>query len=104
MTMLGEQALRMLNFGSVSYNCMLLADGKIDAVVHTDATIFNITAAMPILEAAGCVVSGFTEKYPDLSREKIPFIAASNPVLLAASRSILRRFGEGWTNSLGQSF
>lgn len=83
MTTLGEQALRMLNFGSITYNCMLLADGKIDAVVHTDATIFNITAAIPILEEAGCVISGFDGGHPDLSGETIPFIASSNAELLA---------------------
>lgn len=83
MSMLSDQSLRMLNFGSITYNCMLLADGKIDAVVHTDATIFNITAAVPILEAAGCVVSGFDENHIDFSKEQVPFIAASNPRLLA---------------------
>jgi fructose-1,6-bisphosphatase/inositol monophosphatase family enzyme len=83
MTMLSDQSLRMLNFGSVTYNGMLLADGKVDAVVHTDATIFSIMPIIPILEAAGCVVSGFAEDWPDLSREQIPFIAASNPELLA---------------------
>jgi fructose-1,6-bisphosphatase/inositol monophosphatase family enzyme len=83
MNMLSDQSQRMLNFGSMTYNCMLLADGKIDAIVHTDATIFNITAAMPILEEAGCVVAGFETERPDLSQEKIPFIAASNPQLLA---------------------
>lgn len=83
MSMLGDQSLRMLNFGSITYNCMLLADGKIDAVVHTDATIFNITAAVPILKAAGCVVSGFDEDHLDFSKEQVPFIAASNPKLLA---------------------
>lgn len=82
MTMLSDQSLRMLNFGSITYNCMLLAEGKIDAVVHTDATIFNITPAIPILEEAGCVVSGFEGTPPDLSRKKIPFIAASNAALL----------------------
>jgi fructose-1,6-bisphosphatase/inositol monophosphatase family enzyme len=83
MSLLSDEALRMLNFGSITYNCMLLADGKIDAVVHTDATIFNITAAVPILEAAGCVVSGFNTDGIDFSNEQIPFIAASNPKLLA---------------------
>ncbi|HVO28660.1 MAG TPA: inositol monophosphatase [Candidatus Paceibacterota bacterium] len=82
MTMLGDRSLRMLNFGSIIYNCMLLADGKIDAVVHTDATTFNITPVIPILGEAGCLVSGFREDRPDLSRPQIPFIAASNAELL----------------------
>lgn len=83
MAMLSDKSLRMLNFGSITYNCMLLADGKIDAVVHTDATIFNVTAAVPILESAGCVISGFDKNNLDFSQEQIPFIAASNPKLLA---------------------
>lgn len=95
MTMLGEQSLRMLNFGSILYNCILLIDGKIDAVVHTDATIFNITPAIPILKAAGCLISGFTEDAPDLSREQIPFIATYNPELLAdIKRQILPIWGK----------
>jgi myo-inositol-1(or 4)-monophosphatase len=83
MTLLSNLSLRMLNFGSITYNCMLLADGKIDAVVHTDATIFNIMAAIPVLEEAGCVVSGFDGDVLDFSGEHIPFIAASNAKLLA---------------------
>ena len=95
MTMLGERAQRMLNFGSMTYSCQLLADGKIDAVVHTDATIFNIAAALPIIEEAGCVISGFGEDGPNLSHEPIPFIAASNPVLLKDIRKHILPVWEG---------
>ena len=85
-SMIGEirmHSMNMVNTGSMMYNCLLLAEGKVDAVIHTDATIFNVAAVIPILEEAGCVVSGFEEKIPDLSRDFIPFIAASNPALLA---------------------
>lgn len=82
MMLLGDQALRVLNFGVMTYNCILLADGKVDAVVHTDASLFNFTAAMLILEEAGCVVTDFHGKPIDLSQKEIPVIATSNQALL----------------------
>ncbi len=82
-------SLNLVNTGSMSENCMLVAEGKLDAAVHTDATLFNIAAAIPILEEAGCVVAGFEEDYPDLSRERITFIAAANRELLADIKKTL---------------
>ncbi len=76
-------SLNLVNSGSTSYNGMLLAEGKLDAIVHTDASLFNIAALIPILEEAGCILSGFEEDYPDLSKDRIQFIAASNPDLVA---------------------
>jgi myo-inositol-1(or 4)-monophosphatase len=89
MMTLSDKALRMMNFGVMTYNCILLADGKVDAVVHTDATEFNFTAAMLVLEEAGCIISGFEESSIDLSQEQIPFIAASNKALVADIKKLV---------------
>ena len=75
-------SLNLVNTGSMTYNCMLVAEGYLDAAIHTDATIFNIAAAMPILEEAGCAISGFTEAHPDLGKDRMTFITASNRELI----------------------
>jgi myo-inositol-1(or 4)-monophosphatase len=84
---LGELRIRsmnLINSGAMTYNCLMLAEGKIDAAVHTDAKLFTIAPMIPILEEMGCAISGFEEDYPDLSREGISFIAATNQKLLAS--------------------
>jgi len=84
MAMLGvvrEGSMNLMNTGCMTYNCLLLAERKIDAVVHTDATIFSMVAAIPILEEAGCVVMGFEDEKPDLTRERIPVIFAEDRAL-----------------------
>jgi myo-inositol-1(or 4)-monophosphatase len=73
---LGSQ--NMINTGAMTYNCVLLAERKIDAVIHTDATPFHIAAVMPILAEAGCTISGFEKEMPDLGGERTQVIFAEN--------------------------
>ena len=97
-------SLNLLNMGSTTFNCVLLAERKIDAVVNVDGALFNIVAAVPILEEAGCVIAGFQEDYLDLKiktalakdpamfaddpldagleKDRVPFIAATNMDLI----------------------
>jgi myo-inositol-1(or 4)-monophosphatase len=87
-------SLNLVNSGCMTYNCIELAEGKIDAAINTDATLFNIAAAIPILNEMGCTVSGFDEAFPDLSKERIPFIATSNPALLKDIRANVKEVWE----------
>ena len=80
------ESMNLINTGCMTYNCLLLAERKLDAVVHTDATIFSLAAVIPILEEAGCVVSGFEEEHPDLGKKRIPVILAENKELLHDSK------------------
>ena len=77
-----SKSANIVNMGSVTYNCVLLAERKIDAVIHPDATLFNIAAAIPILEESGCVMSGFEAGKLDLKKEPISVIFAENKKLL----------------------
>jgi fructose-1,6-bisphosphatase/inositol monophosphatase family enzyme len=102
---LRTSSLNMMNTGSTAYNAILLAERKIDAIVNADSAMFNIIALIPVLEEAGCVLSGFTEdrldpktsavleKDPSLfaddaldsgiEKDRVPFIAATNSSLIS---------------------
>jgi len=111
-------SLNIVNTGSTAYNAMLLAERRIDAVVNADAAMFNVIALIPILNEAGCIITGFEENKLDLKvdsilkkdpalfaddaldsgvdKDRTPFIAATNAELIA---DIRKKILPAWENA-----
>lgn len=74
-------------FGGDCYNYAMLAAGFIDLVVEGQLKPFDIVPLMPILEAAGCVVTDWSGGRP-LKGGYV--VAAATPQLHAAALELLR--------------
>ncbi|HEY4526033.1 MAG TPA: inositol monophosphatase [Candidatus Paceibacterota bacterium] len=84
-----RQEARMTGMiNSVVWEAMLVAQGKLDAYVHTGASIFDISAAIPICRAAGCTVTGVSSDEPveDLCNPEIG--KRKFPIVIARSRQL----------------
>jgi len=75
----------------LSYDCYphaLLASGHVDAVVDYDLKPYDFLALMPVVEAAGGVVTDWKGRVPDLGYEG-PVLASATPELHESLLSLL---------------
>jgi histidinol phosphatase-like enzyme (inositol monophosphatase family) len=86
---LAERCL-LNRFGGDCYNYAMLAAGFIDLVVEGSLKPFDIVPLLPILEAAGCVVTDWQGRRP-LSGGYV--VAAATAELHAAALAVLRSAG-----------
>jgi myo-inositol-1(or 4)-monophosphatase len=80
-------AVRMTRFGGDCYSYCLLAAGFVDLVIESGLQAYDIVPLMPIIEAAGGVVTG-PEGEPPLHGGTV--IAAASPALHAAALALMR--------------
>ncbi|MBS3903025.1 MAG: inositol monophosphatase [Anaplasmataceae bacterium] len=86
-----DQTRNCVTFGSFVYETLLLVTGKVDAVFHTGATPFDIAAAVPIADRAGCTVTGiFDDQEFNFRQPKIPIVMSRNPELHEELRLALK--------------
>jgi myo-inositol-1(or 4)-monophosphatase len=83
---LAERCL-LHRFGGDCYNYAMLAAGFIDLVVEGQLKSYDIVPLIPILEAAGCVVTDWKGRRP-LAGGYI--VAAATPALHAAALEVVR--------------
>ncbi len=81
-------AVRMSRFGGDCYSYCLLALGLVDLVIESDLQAYDIQPLMPILRAAGAVVSG--ARGDDASGGGF-VVAAANPILHAEALALIAR-------------
>jgi len=82
---LGER-VRMTRYGTDCYGYALLAMGQVDLVVEASLKPYDIQALMPLIEAAGGVVTDWQGGDPQHGGQ---VIAAATPALHAAAISVL---------------
>jgi myo-inositol-1(or 4)-monophosphatase len=83
-----EAATRFSRLGTDCYGYGLLARGFVDLIVEGDLERYDILPLVPIVEAAGGVVTDW-EGNPPLSGGNV--VAAANPKLHAAALEVIRR-------------
>ena len=81
-----EAACRFTRFGTDCYGYCLLARGHVDLVIESDLEAYDIVPLIPIVEAAGGVVSDWKG---DPAIRGGAVIAAANPVLHRAALELL---------------
>ena len=81
------QRCKLNRFGGDCYNYAMLAAGHVDLVVEAGLKPFDIVPLIPVIEAAGGVVTDW-DGLPPLSGGRV--VAAATHALHAAARSILR--------------
>jgi myo-inositol-1(or 4)-monophosphatase len=80
-------AVRMTRFGGDCYSYCLLAHGFVDLVIESSLQPYDIVPLIPIVEAAGGVVSGLDGE-PPLGGGTV--IAAASPALGAQALALMR--------------
>jgi myo-inositol-1(or 4)-monophosphatase len=80
-------AVRMTRFGGDCYSYCLVAHGFVDLVIESGLQAYDIVPLIPIVEAAGGVVSGLDGASP-LSGGTV--IAAASPALHAQALALMR--------------
>lgn len=78
-----EKVRNAVTYGSMVFEMLQLAEGKVDAVFHTGATPFDIAAGIVIAQEAGCTVSHIFDNKIDLLDPK-----AKIPVVMARSKAL----------------
>ncbi len=81
-------SVRLRRFGGDCYNYCLLAMGQIDLVVEADLKPYDIVALIPIVEAAGGIVTTWDGGDPCKGGR---IVAAGDPTLHAKALDILAR-------------
>jgi myo-inositol-1(or 4)-monophosphatase len=79
--------VRMTRYGGDCYAYCMLACGHIDLVVEAGLKIFDIVPLIPIIEAAGGVVTDWTGA-PPIAGGRV--VAAGDPTLHAAALKVLK--------------
>ena len=79
--------VRMTRFGGDCYNYCLLAAGFVDLVIETALQPYDIVALVPIIEAAGGIVTDWDGSSPERGGN---IIAAATPELHRAAMAIMR--------------
>ncbi len=80
-------AVRMTRFGGDCYSYCLIAHGFVDLVIESSLQAYDIVPLIPILEAAGGVVTGLDGTSP-LTGGTV--VAAANPELHAKALALMR--------------
>jgi histidinol-phosphatase len=78
---------RMVRYGGDCYSYCLLALGRVDLVVESSLQAYDIVPLIPIIEAAGGVVTDLEGQAP-LSGGMV--VAAANPELHARALAVLK--------------
>lgn len=79
--------VRLQRFGGDCYAYCMLAAGRVDLVVESDLNSYDIVALIPIIEAAGGVITGPDGRQP---LEGGTVVAAATPELAEQAWAILR--------------
>ncbi|TCT13279.1 myo-inositol-1(or 4)-monophosphatase [Tepidamorphus gemmatus] len=83
-----ERAVRLARYGADGYAYCMLAAGQIDLVVETGLQSYDVVGLIPIIEAAGGVLTSWDG---GSANEGGPVIAAGDPRIHAAALEILNR-------------
>ena len=81
-------AVRMTRYGGDCYSYCLVAHGCVDLVIESALQAYDIVPLIPIVEAAGGVVTGLDGR-PPLAGGTV--VAAANPALHAAALRLMRQ-------------
>lgn len=79
--------VRLQRFGGDCYAYCMLAEGRVDLVVESDLNSYDIVALIPIIEAAGGVITGPDGKQP---LDGGTVVAAATPELAEQAWAVLR--------------
>jgi fructose-1,6-bisphosphatase/inositol monophosphatase family enzyme len=79
--------VRMPRFGGDCYSYVLLALGQVDLVVEADLKIYDVAALIPLIRAAGGVITDWEGGSPELGGA---IVAAATPQLHAEALALLR--------------
>lgn len=79
--------VRMSRFGGDCYSYVLLALGHVDLVVEADLKIYDVAALIPLIRAAGGVITDWEGGSPELGGA---IVAAATPELHAEALALLR--------------
>ncbi len=79
--------VRLQRFGGDCYAYCMLAAGRVDLVVEADLSSYDIVALIPIIEAAGGVVTGPDGRQP---LDGGTVVAAASPALADQAWAVLR--------------
>lgn len=82
-----EQTVRLARYGTDCYAYAMLAAGQVDLVVEVGLQSYDIVALVPIIEAAGGVVTGWDGGAAERGGE---IVAAATPELHEATLAMLR--------------
>jgi len=82
--------VRLQRFGGDCYAYCMLAAGRVDLVVESDLNSYDIVALIPIVEAAGGVITGPDGEQP---LEGGTVVAAATPELAEQAWAVLRPQG-----------
>ncbi|MGY6708826.1 MAG: histidinol-phosphatase [Rhizobiaceae bacterium] len=83
-----ESAVRLARYGTDCYGYAMLAAGQVDLVVESGLQPYDIVALVPLIEAAGGVVTTWTGDRPEGGGD---IVAAATPQLHAATLELLNR-------------
>ena len=82
--------VRLQRFGGDCYAYCMLAAGRVDLVVESDLNSYDIVALIPIIEAAGGVITGPDGRQP---LDGGTVVAAATPALAEQAWAVLRPQG-----------
>lgn len=83
-----EHAVRLARYGTDCYGYAMLAAGQVDLVVESGLQPYDIVALVPLIEAAGGVVTTWTGGRPEGGGD---ILAAATPQLHEAAMGLLSR-------------
>jgi histidinol phosphatase-like enzyme (inositol monophosphatase family) len=83
-----EASVRLARYGTDCYAYAMLSAGQVDLVVETGLQPYDIVALVPLIEAAGGVVSTWTGGRPESGGD---IVAAATPQLHEAVLALLNR-------------
>lgn len=83
-----ERSVRLARYGTDAYAYCMLAAGQIDLVVESGLQPYDVVGLIPIIEAAGGVITGWTGAS---ANQGGPVVAAGDPRVHAAALEILGR-------------
>ena len=83
-----ERAVRLARYGTDCYGYAMLAAGQVDLVVESGLQPYDIVALVPLIEAAGGVVTDWSGGRPEGGGD---IVAAATPQLHEATIELLNR-------------
>jgi len=83
-----ENQVRLARYGTDCYGYAMLAAGQIDLVVEAELQPYDIVALVPLIEAAGGVVTTWAGERPESGGD---IVAAATPQLHEATLKLLNR-------------
>lgn len=83
-----ERSVRLARYGTDCYAYAMLAAGQVDLVVESGLQAYDIVGLVPLIEAAGGVITTWEGERPESGGD---IVAAATPQLQAAAIELLNR-------------